>query len=97
MQTTITKQIEQDLIRDLWKQGELSWVLLDHQISMYDAMRKFLDGHISSNGLIDKGSRFEKGNIVVDFFYSSINKFFYSILYHKEGKCCHRNGKKQTN
>jgi len=51
MQTTITKQIEQDLIRDLWKQGELSWVLLDHQISMYGAMRKFLDGHISSNGL----------------------------------------------
>jgi hypothetical protein len=58
----IEKQLEKELQRDLWVKGEISWVLLDHQISMYEMMRKFLESDLDGGlkFVVDCSRRFGK-------------------------------------
>jgi hypothetical protein len=43
MSSNIDKKLERELQSNLWKQGEISWLLHDHQVPMYEAMRVFLE------------------------------------------------------
>jgi hypothetical protein len=48
---TLELQLQKDLRIDLWRQGELAWVLMPHQDSMYSKMRDFLDSDSNEAGL----------------------------------------------
>jgi len=47
----IEKQLKKEIRNDLWRQGEISWILMDHQITMYEQIRKFLDSDSNQAGL----------------------------------------------
>ncbi len=56
--------------------------------------------HIGRYGLIDERTGFQQRNIVVDFFYPTINKPFHPVLDNDKGKCINKkkeNTRKQKN